>query len=87
LRGLERIDREMNTRWTEEKLDAVISPAYYHCAFKHEDDQDMALIADYTAIWNTLHFPAGVVPVTEVLPGEENGYNDLYNDMITSKCR
>jgi len=87
LRGRERIDREMNTRWIEEKLDAVISPAYYHCAIKHEDGQGLAMNADYTAIWNTLHFPAGVVPVTEVLPGEENGYNDQYNDLMTSRCR
>jgi amidase len=47
----------------------------------------MGLNADYTAIWNTLHFPAGVVPVTEVLPEEEKVYTDNYNDMITSKCR
>ena len=60
----------------EENLDAVISPAYYHCAFKHEDDADMALNADYTALWNTLHFPAGTVPITEVLKEEENGYAD-----------
>jgi hypothetical protein len=47
----------------------------------------MGLNADYTAIWNTLHFPAGVVPVTEVLPEEEKVYTDNYNDIITSKCR
>jgi len=44
----------------------------------------MALITDYTAIWNTLHFPTGVVPVTEVLPEEENVYTDNHNDKITS---
>ncbi len=47
----------------------------------------MALITDYTAIWNTLHFPTGVVPVTEVLPEEENVYTDNHNDKITSYSR
>jgi Asp-tRNA(Asn)/Glu-tRNA(Gln) amidotransferase A subunit family amidase len=87
LRGKQRIERDINHRWQVERLDACISPAYYHAAFKHEDDADMGLNADYTAIWNTLHFPAGVVPVTEVLPEEEKVYTDNYNDMITSKCR
>lgn len=87
LRAKQRIVRDINHRWQVERLDACISPAYYHAAFKHEDDADMGLIADYTAIWNTLHFPAGVVPVTEVLPEEEKVYTDNYNDMITSKCR
>lgn len=87
LRGKEKIEREINQRWQVERLDACLSPSYYHAAFKHEDDSDMALNADYTAIWNTLHFPSGVVPVTEVLPEEENVYTDNYNDLLTSKCR
>ena len=81
LRGKEKIEREINHRWQVERLDACLSPTYYHAAFKHEDDTDMALNADYTAIWNTLHFPSGVVPVTEVLPEEENVYTDNYNDL------
>ncbi len=76
----------MINRWKVEKLDACISPAYYHAAYKHDDDKEMGLNADYTAIWNTLHFPAGIVPITEVLPEEEETYSDNYNDMITSKC-
>ena len=43
----------------------------------------MGSLVDYTFIWNTLHYPAGVVPVTEVLPGEDNpeDYKDGYNDL------
>jgi len=47
----------------------------------------MGLNTDYTSIWNILHFPAGVLPVTEVLPEEENVYSDNYNDIVTKKCR
>ena len=47
----------------------------------------MGLNTDYTSIWNILHFPAGVLPVTEVLPEEENVYTDNYNDIATKKCR
>jgi hypothetical protein len=47
----------------------------------------MGLNTDYTSIWNILHYPAGVLPVTEVLPEEENVYSDNYNDIVTKKCR
>ena len=38
LRAKDKIDNDLNERWQTEKLDACISPAYYHSAFKHEDD-------------------------------------------------
>lgn len=75
-------------RWKTESLDAVISPTYFHSAFKANDkDNKLALKADYTTFWNVLHYPAGVVPITEVLKEEEEGYEDGYNDIITKACR
>lgn len=75
-------------RWEAEKLDAVISPAYFHAAFKANDkDNKLAFKADYTTFWNVMHYPAGVVPITEVLPEEEQGYEDGYNDILTTACR
>lgn len=38
LRAKETIVNEIIHRWKVEKLDACISPAYYHAAYKHEDD-------------------------------------------------
>lgn len=45
-------------------LDAMISPVYPICSFKAEDAEVLGATADYCIIWNVLHYPAGVVPVT-----------------------
>jgi fatty acid amide hydrolase len=87
LRAKDRFERHFNERWDSEKLDGIISPAYYHCAFKNEDDADMGLNADYASLWNIINYPAGVVPVTEVQKGEDTGFTDLYNDMLTKKYK
>jgi len=47
----------------------------------------LGLIADYTTIWNTLAYPAGVVPVTEVLPGEDKNYVDRFRDILSLRFR
>jgi hypothetical protein len=84
----DRFCNEFYERWQAEKLDAVISPAFFHAAFKASDvKNDIALKPDYTMLWNVLHYPAGIVPVTEVLPGEDQGYEDSYNDSITRLCK
>lgn len=46
----------------------------------------MSMLLDYTLMWNTLHFPSGVVPVTQVLEGEET-YEDNYNDSWTKAIK
>ena len=38
-------------------------------------------------MFNVLHFPAGSVPITEVLPGEDKDFQDNYGDVITKRCR
>jgi Amidase len=84
----EKFDNEFTERWQAEKLDAMICPPYYHAAFKvNADKNELALQADYTLFWNVLHYPAGIVPVTEVMKGEDQVYEDGINDLITKKCR
>lgn len=52
------------------EIDAVICPSYLSCAFKHENADDLGALLHHTALWNLLHFPCGVVPITNVLPEE-----------------
>lgn len=42
----------------------------------------MGLMLDYIFIWNVLHFPAGVMPVTTVRKDEQD-YSDHHNDSWT----
>lgn len=42
---------------------------------------------DYLCIWNVLHYPAGGLPITEVLHGEDKDYQDKYEDLNTKKIR
>ena len=75
-------------RIQEEGIEAIICPTNYHSAFKHEDQADLGLIADYSTIWNTLAYPAGVVPVTEVLPGEDKtNLVDKFRDILSSRFK
>ena len=64
-------------------IEAFISPPYHGPAFKGYNAGDLGCLFDYTMIWNVLHYPSGVVPITQVQPGEEV-YEDSYNDMWTS---
>jgi Amidase len=82
-----KFEMHMAERIEKEGIDAIISPAYYHSAFKHEDGSDLGLIADYTTIWNTLSYPAGVVPVTEVLPEDNLNYTDKFNDILSMRFK
>ena len=47
----------------------------------------MNSLLDYTTIWNALHYPSGVVPVTKVREGEDKVYEDGFNDIWTSTIR
>jgi fatty acid amide hydrolase len=65
----------------------VICPASYHCAFRNQEKDDLSSVANYFFIWNVVHYPAGVVPITRVLESEEGYYMDDHNDMITNRIR
>jgi fatty acid amide hydrolase len=52
-------------------FDVVISPACALPALTHGASGDLMTIGGYTALYNVLGYPAGVVPVTTVRSGEE----------------
>ena len=80
--------REMfDAKWRAAGIDALISPCSFHSAFKIEHANDLATIHDYYYMFNFIHYPAGVIPVTQVLPEEARGTyisdtNNRWNDSI-----
>jgi fatty acid amide hydrolase len=63
----------MLAAWDDAKLDVVLTPPAATPAVPHGGSQDFVLGITYTFVWNLMHFPAGVVPVTRVLAHEEEG--------------
>jgi fatty acid amide hydrolase len=58
----------------ERKLDALVSPVKSLPAFIHGATRELgAASVDYAAVYDLLRWPAGTVPVSRVLPGEEGG--------------
>ncbi len=53
-------------------IDVVVCPAYALPAVRHGATELMPIPGAYTPIANVSGFPAGVVPVTRVRPGEES---------------
>ena len=77
-------------KWRAAGIDALISPCQYHCAFKIEDAEDLATIHDYYFMFNFIHYPAGVVPVTKVNADESQGTyirdtNNRWTDRVAHK--
>lgn len=62
-------------------FDIILCPATSLPAFTHGSTRDLGLAGSYTALYNVLGYPAGVVPVTRVRPGEEVGRNPS-RDMV-----
>ena len=62
-----------DNKWRKAGIDVLISPCQYHCAFKNEDLEELCTVHDYYYLFNFIHFPAGVVPVTSVLAEESRG--------------
>jgi len=63
----------MLAAWDEQTLDVVLTPPAATPALPHGGTQDFVLGMTYTFVWNLMHFPAGVAPVTRVLAHEEEG--------------
>lgn len=55
----------------EQRVDIVLSPATGLPAVKHGATVELGLMGAYTALYNLLGWPAGVVPVTRVRADEE----------------
>ncbi|HEY3231670.1 MAG TPA: amidase family protein, partial [Roseiflexaceae bacterium] len=53
-------------------FDVILCPACAVPAFTHGASRDLILGGGYTALYNLLGYPAGVVPLTRVRPGEES---------------
>lgn len=49
----------------------ILAPAFALPALRHGATRDIGLAGGYTLLYNLLGYPAGVVPVTTVRPGEE----------------
>jgi Asp-tRNA(Asn)/Glu-tRNA(Gln) amidotransferase A subunit family amidase len=77
-----RFTDEMCSLFQEKKLTAVISPFWPCPSPKIKDINGMGLLIEYSSIWNVTGFPAGTMPVTEVLSTEQF-HTDKYNDSIT----
>jgi len=60
----------------------MLCPTYPICSFKNSNAEVMSTLADYLFLWNLLNYPAGVLPIAQVLPEEEN-YEDGINDKMT----
>jgi fatty acid amide hydrolase len=61
---------EIYRAWNEAGLDAVVCPPHATPALTHDSSRDFTLGAAFSMRYNFLNFPAGVVPVTCVRPGE-----------------
>lgn len=56
-----------------EGLDALIGPAHARPAVPHGTAHEVVAGQSYTSLYNLLGMPAGVAPVTTVVPGEDRG--------------
>ena len=65
------IRRQVMDYWRDMELDAVVCPAHATPALGHGHSNDFTLAGSYSIRYNFLNLPAGVVPVTRVLPNEE----------------
>jgi fatty acid amide hydrolase len=52
-------------------FDLILSPACALPAIRHGASEELAVIGGYTALYNLLGYPAGVVPIGRVRAGEE----------------
>ena len=82
-----KFEQKFRQRMLDAGISAIICPAYFHTAFKNKDEQTLFNNFDYFTLQNILHYPAGVLPVTQVLEHEQTGYTDTFNDPITKACK
>mmetsp|Transcript_30064 Transcript_30064/g.78892 ORF Transcript_30064/g.78892 Transcript_30064/m.78892 type:complete len:636 (+) Transcript_30064:121-2028(+) len=66
-------------------LDALINPSGSLPALPHESTKEMTPSFSPSFLYNVLHFPAGIVPLTTVRPGEEV-YEAPTQDKLTAQA-
>jgi hypothetical protein len=85
--SLKKWQRQYIDAWKAAGLDAVLYPGLALPAFRHGDSADITAACSYTFVFNALHFPAGVCPVTTVQPGETSYTCPVAEqDMLASKA-
>lgn len=62
-------------------FDLILCPACALPAFTHGSSRDLTLAGGYTALYNVLGYPTGIVPVTRVRSDEEVGRTPSRNSM------
>jgi Asp-tRNA(Asn)/Glu-tRNA(Gln) amidotransferase A subunit family amidase len=64
--------------WEAQQLDVVISPPFGYTAPLHGGSEAFMTPLSYPILWNVLGFPAGVVPVSNVLESETHYESDSW---------
>lgn len=77
----------MTDKWRDAGIQAIVMPNFPTASFKDENSGDLGALLDYLFAWSLLHYPCGVIPVTEVLTSEDGVYEDTFNDMATKKIK
>ena len=66
----------VRTQWLQAMdavgIDTILCPSFALPALTHGSSVDLFAAASYAIPFNVTGFPAGVVPITTVQPGEEN---------------
>ena len=60
----------------------MITPTFPHCSFKAKDATDMSMMLHYNLIWNIMHYPCGLIPITKVREDEQT-FDDHHEDSWT----
>ena len=69
-------------------MDALVCPALALPAFTHGASADLTPACSYTLTYNSLHYPAGVVPVTTVQENEQHYLcPEAQKDLFAAKAR
>ena len=71
------IKTKFHEYYQSQHFDAVICPIWPLVAPQHGSTQKMLSAISYSCVWNVFDFPAGVIPVKLVEPGE-----DIYNSNV-----
>lgn len=68
-------------------FDLILCPACALPAFTHGSSRDLGLAGGYTALYNVLGYPTGIVPLTRVRSEEEVGRTTTSRDMVEKAAR
>jgi fatty acid amide hydrolase len=64
------IQAEVHRAWMDADIQAVVCPPHATPALLHDGSRDFTLGGAFSMRYNFVNYPAGVVPVTRVRPGE-----------------